>query len=243
MDLNGKPIVVRVIERAQKVYNIDDIILCTSTNKQDKPLTDIALKSNIHYYLGSEEDVLKRLTDASNFYGLDYVLSITGENPLFSVTHANRVVDTIIEEEPDFTYLEGLPIGCGVSGIKVKALEVICKIKKVIDTEIWGPLINQPSIFDVHKIVVNEFYRKPDLRITTDYIEDYQFINTLFSHFEPDDIPSLASIMELLDTHSEYLEIHKEREQEELSENKLSEIKSFYINNKDQVEEIKNSIY
>ncbi|GAA5521903.1 hypothetical protein Asal01_01851 [Fodinibius salicampi] len=242
LDLNGKPIVERVIERARKVQNVDDIILCTSTNKQDKPLTDIALENNIHYYLGSEKDVLQRLLDASQFFGLDYILSITGENPLFSINHANRVVDNISQNRPDFTYLKGLPMGCAVSGIKVKAMQVACKVKKIIDTEIWGPLINQPSVFDVDQIEVEEFYQRPELRITTDYIEDYQFINKLYSHFNPDEIPSLFSILELLNAHPEYLRIHEERTQEQLPEMKIEKINTFYDENKGRIEKIKNSI-
>ena len=85
LDLNGKTIIERVIDRTKQIKNIDQVVLCTSLNPQDKPLTDIALKNNTHYFLGDEEDVLKRLLDASKFFGLDYILSITGEKSRRSV--------------------------------------------------------------------------------------------------------------------------------------------------------------
>ena len=43
-DLNGKTVIERIIDRAKKIQNISEIILCTSTNSQDRPLVDIAKK-------------------------------------------------------------------------------------------------------------------------------------------------------------------------------------------------------
>ncbi len=36
--------------------------------------------------------------------------------------------------------------------MKVKALALVCKIKSIIDTEIWGYLIDRPEIFDIKAI-------------------------------------------------------------------------------------------
>ena len=138
LDLNDRTIIELVIDRAKLINDIDQIVLCTSVNRQDKPLTDIALKNNIHYFIGSEEDVLQRLLDAAKFFSVDYILSITGENPLFSIEFANQTIDLIKKTNADFIQFAGLPIGCAVYGIRVKALEVVCAVKKEVDTEIWG---------------------------------------------------------------------------------------------------------
>ena len=37
-------------------------------------------------------------------------------------------------------------VGVATYGMKVKALEVVCKIKSIIDTKIWGYLIDRPEI-------------------------------------------------------------------------------------------------
>ena len=39
-------------------------------------------------------------------------------------------------------------------GMKVNALEVICKIKTIIDTEIWGYLIDRPEIFSIKTVKI-----------------------------------------------------------------------------------------
>lgn len=243
LDLNGKSIIERVIGRAKQIPGIDQVVLCTSLNSQDSLLTDIALKNGIHYFLGNEEDVLQRLSDASKFFGLDYILSITGENPLFSIEYAARTVDLIKKNKPDFAMFEGLPIGCAVYGLNVKALEVVCKIKKEVDTEIWGPLINRPELFHVHKEEVEPFFKRPGLRITTDYFEDYQFMNAVFKHYHKDEVPSLFSALTLIDEHPEYLQIHKDKKQANLSPEQFSRIEKYFEDNLEEIKKIKNNIY
>ena len=49
LDLNGKTVLDRVIERCKSTPGIDDVILCTSRNSQDSLLYDYALKHNIEF--------------------------------------------------------------------------------------------------------------------------------------------------------------------------------------------------
>jgi spore coat polysaccharide biosynthesis protein SpsF len=243
MDLNGRSIIQRVIDRAKLIQGVDEIVLCTSTNPQDSPLAKEAARNNILYYLGSEEDVLQRLVDAAKFYNLDYILSITGENPLFSIEYANRVVDNVKTTNADFIFFDGLPIGCAVSAIKVKALQVVCEVKKEVDTEIWGPLINRPDMFHVVSSRVDEFFFRPQLRITNDYLEDYMFLNKIFSHFSTEAIPSLFSALTILDQHPEYLKIHAHRVQLALSPEKVAQIDSYYKTYREMILKTKEKIY
>jgi len=243
LDLNGKSVFERVVERCKLVSNIDEIILCTSNNPQDKPLIDAALKNDIYYYLGNEEDVLQRLSDAATFFDLDYIINITGENPLFSIYHANLVVNMAKQEKYDFIHIKGLPIGCAVYGIRPEALKVVCEIKEEIDTEIWGPLINRPELFKVKEIEIDYFLNKPDLRITTDYYEDYMFIQAIYNFFSTDQIPSLTSVMKILNENPELTEIHSMRKQAALPLEITNKINKFYSENREKVLALKEKYY
>lgn len=243
LDLNGKTVIERVIERCKQVTDISEIILCTSTNPQDKPLVDIAKSNNIYYYLGNEMDVLKRLSDAANFFDLDYIINITGENPLFSIYHANLVVDQAKTENNDFIYIEGLPIGCAVYGLRLEALKTVCEIKQEIDTEIWGPLINRPEIFNVYSIKVEDKLKRDNLRLTTDYIEDYQLIQALFSKFPIKKIPTYYEIIKIIDNESELLDLNKKRKQLSLDPEISKRIDVYYSKNLEKIYDIKNKIY
>jgi len=243
MDLNGKSMVERVIDRTKKVVGLSDIILCTSNNRQDKSLVEIAKTNDIYYFLGSEIDVLQRLYDAASFFDLDYIINITGENPLFSIHEANRVVDSIKSKKSDFTFIDGLPIGCAVYGIKVKALKVVCEIKKEIDTEIWGPLINRSEIFNVDAIEVKDYFNRPKLRLTNDYFEDYQLMQAIFNNFPKGYNPSLYEALQILDQNPEYLKINAHREQAALANEIVQSIDTFYKENHKQILDLKKSVY
>ena len=137
-DLNGRTVIERIIDRAKQIQNISEIVICTSNNLQDKPLSDIAQKNNIRCFMGHPDDVMTRLKDAGKYYGFDCFVGITAENPLFSIQHANLIVNSFNQTQCDLVKIVGLPVGIATYGVKIKALEVICKIKDVVDTEIWG---------------------------------------------------------------------------------------------------------
>lgn len=179
LQLQGREVLRHVIDRAKAVHGIDQIVLCTSTDPQDRPLVEIAQQEGIHYYMGDGVDVLKRLREAANFFGIDSFVSITADNPLFCVYHANRVSD-LLRKNPtiDYVYLEGLPIGTAVYGLRTKALDVVCDFKKEADTEIWGVWVNHPEVLNVAPLKVDEFWEF-DARLTLDNPEDLMFIQEL----------------------------------------------------------------
>lgn len=243
LDLNGKTLVERVIDRCKLVEGVDQIVLCTSPNPQDKPLIEIAQRNGIDYFLGNELDVLQRLSDTSKFFGFSHILSITGENPLFSLVYANRTMKVLSGQKKDFVMFEGLPIGCAVYGLNPKALEVVCQVKKEVDTEIWGPLINRPEIFDVYTEKVGDFYFRPSLRITCDYPEDYQFLQTIFEHYDSTKVPTLQEALQLLDKNPKYLKIHGHKKQASLPPEILKRIDGYYENNFEKIVLIKKYLF
>ena len=75
LDLNGQPIIQRIIERCKATKDIEGIVLCTSINPEDSILYEYALKNNIEFYPGAEEDVLYRLLNAAEHFGYDAFLT------------------------------------------------------------------------------------------------------------------------------------------------------------------------
>ena len=52
IEIKGKPIISHLIDRLKLSKKISEIIICTSTSKQDKPLAKIAIENNVNYFLG-----------------------------------------------------------------------------------------------------------------------------------------------------------------------------------------------
>lgn len=242
-DLNGKTVIERIIDRAKEIQGISEIVLCTSPNPQDEPLINIAKKNNISYFLGDEDDVLQRLSDASASHDLDYFLGITADNPLFSIRYSNLIVNEIKKGGHDFIKLLGMPLGTATYGMNVKALAAVCKMKNIVDTEIWGYLIDRPEIFDVLTIKSTEKYQRSELRLTLDYKEDYELLNHIYSNVPFATTLDLDKVVDYLDNHPEIAQINQNCVQLDLDEKVKDKINRNFRENIDEIRKIKDKIY
>lgn len=243
MDLHGKTVIERLIDRIREIKGISDIVLCTSTHPQDKTLVDIAKRNNIYYFCGDEVDVLKRLNDAGHFFGFDYILGITADNPLISIYYSDMIVDEIQKGTYDFLHVEGLPLGSATYGMNINALETICEIKQVVDTEIWGYLIKRPEVFSIKTIYAEGKLCRPDLRLTLDYIEDYEVIRAIYTRIPFEKVLNLTEVVDFLDENPQIADINKKCVQLDLDQDTKRRIDEYYRNNFQQIIKIKEKIY
>jgi spore coat polysaccharide biosynthesis protein SpsF len=228
LDLNGKSVVERVIERAKSISGIDNVILCTSTEEEDKVLLDIAEKNGILSFCGSGVDVMDRLMNAALSGGYDAFLSITADNPLFSIATSNLITEWLRTESVDFIYTKGLPIGCGTYGIEIKAMQIAHLMKKEADTEIWGPFINRPDFFNIGEIKVINSPFSEEKRITCDFPEDYEMIKKIYNYFQANEIPDLKEVFDILVKKPEIFEIISMHTQRQLSPDFMENINRIF---------------
>ena len=244
LPLNGKTVIEHIIERAKAVIDCNDIVLCTSKLNQDLPLLRIAHENDIYYFNGHSEDVLQRLLDASLLFDLDYFVGITADNPLFSINHANLLVDTIKHDPSlDFVYTSGMPIGVNIYAMKVKALKTACDIKEQVDTEIWGYLIKRSEIFNVLEVKATKEYIRDGYRMTLDEYDDYRFFKALYNKFPAGSIIDVLDAYEVLDSNPEIVALNKHVKQLDLGEDVKERIDDYYKTNKDKILAIKENIY
>lgn len=242
--LNGYSVIERVIQRAKKIKKCSDIVICTSYLNQDLPLVRIAKDNDIFYYNGSTNDVLQRLLSAAELYGMDYFIGITADNPLFSIHHANLISKILRSKENiDYVFTSGMPIGTNIYGIRTKALKTVCKVKKEIDTEIWGYIINRPEIFNVKEIKVQDRYKENNLRLTLDEIDDYKLFHKLFNNFPKDEVIDLLDAYRYLRENPQVSNINKHVIQKDLDDKIKKRISKFYKKNQNKILKLKKEIY
>lgn len=198
LPLKGKKVIEHVIERAKQVEYMDQIVLCTSYHPQDYPLIEVAQKQNIYYFTGDPDDVLRRLFDAATFFQLDYILSITADNPLFSIEYANLMANDARLYQPDYMYIEGLPLGVGLYGIHYEALKTVIEIKNHVDTEIWGHWFNQPDYFHVRTLKGRKEDQR-NMRLTLDTYEDYLFLQQVTARLPEEELFNYQSLLNIID--------------------------------------------
>ena len=180
--INDREIIAWMIDRIKLSKTVDEIIICTSVNKDDDILEEIAHRENIKCFRGSEEDVILRLYNATEKFKLDFALNITADCPLVSYDYIDRIYHVFKEKKPDLIRCLDLPHGFFSYGLKVEALKKICKNKKSEHTEVWGGLYERDK-YRVFDMEIPERLIRPNYRLTLDYPDDFVFFEKIFQKF------------------------------------------------------------
>jgi len=214
LDIKGKPVITHLIDRLKLAKEPQLIVLCTSVNPEDTPLVDIALKNDIEYFRGSEDDKLDRYLKAANKYGVEFIIITEGDNVFFDPDIIDRIIRCYKESGADYISCKGLPLGTTPHGVKIKALEKVMEMKAESDTEVWGPYFTDTGVFNVEYIDIEPELQHPEIRLTMDYPNDYELFKTIYDKLcTKDHIFSLRDIVTLLMNNPEIMNINSnERE-------------------------------
>ena len=211
LEIKGKSVISHMLDRLKLAKNVDEIIICTSTEDQDRPLGELAKENNVKCFFGNPDDVLTRLLGAADEFDLDYILNITADCPFVDPFYADKIVEEYLETDADLIRQFDLPHGVFSYGIKVEALRKVVELKDSSDTEVWGRYFTDTGLFNVVDLDVNDkHHNRPGLRMTLDYPEDLEFFKAVFDVlYVENEVFSLTSILNLLDTNPEIIELNK----------------------------------
>ena len=76
LDLAGKPLVARIIERVKRCKKVNEIVLAIPNTKADKILLEIGKKNQISVYEGSENNLLERYFKAAVMKSANFVVRL-----------------------------------------------------------------------------------------------------------------------------------------------------------------------
>ncbi len=181
----GVPLIVRVVQRIQ-LLPYDVAVLCPID--EVKAFQDILSEYsiNIPIFGGDENDVLARYYLATKHFGeYDFVVRVTGDNPLISVPLAQMLIDGY--QYADLSHYLQNPLGTGVEMIKSSALE-----KSYLEAT--------TSFQKEH--VTQYIYQNPELFTIAEPVSP--FILSEYSHLSVDNIEDMALIIRLLEEDPEW---------------------------------------
>ncbi len=126
MKINGKPLLSGIIERLSTIYDREDIIIATSNEETDNPITQWAEIEGLSLYRGNLINVASRFLCAANFYQLDYAIRVTGDS-LFIDPHIIDELASYIEDS-DYDLISNrkfkmYPIGQTIEIINIKTMD------------------------------------------------------------------------------------------------------------------------
>ena len=180
MQLAGKPLLYHVFERIQKTEGVDRVVLATCRGNEE--IIKLAKSMGINVFVGSEDNVLERYYRASEEFGGDYIMRVTGDNPFTDPGYAAETIHMITAADADISYISNLPLGTGVGMVKKSALNIAYeRSDKPHQLEHVTPYIKEhPEAFKIEIRKIDFHNPFPNLRLTVDTPEDFELADSIF---------------------------------------------------------------
>jgi len=92
LDIAGKPMLRRVVERTMLAKTVDQVVVATTTEPSDDPVTEMCQALGYPCYRGNLYDVLDRYYQAARQYQARNIVRITADCPLIDPEVIDRTV-------------------------------------------------------------------------------------------------------------------------------------------------------
>ena len=96
MDIEGVPMLRRVVERTRRATTIHDTVVATTTDALDDEIAEYCRESGIHAIRGSTFDVLDRYHTAARQTRADIIVRITADCPLIDPILVDNAVQVLV---------------------------------------------------------------------------------------------------------------------------------------------------
>jgi spore coat polysaccharide biosynthesis protein SpsF len=221
-DINGKPMLLRHVERLRRSRLLDDVIVATTTNPNDDKLVEFCINNNITFYRGSENDVLDRISSMIEERNIDVHVECFGDSPLTDPHIVDEVIGYYLKYQADIDFVSNslkttYPPG---QEVLVYKAECLSKVNKIIAKDdplrehVSIHITQNPSEFRLINLEAPEHYNYPNIYLEVDTPEDFKMISIIFNHFNDRGLDhfSLAEILAFLSNNQELININNQVE-------------------------------
>jgi spore coat polysaccharide biosynthesis protein SpsF len=187
MDLEGRPMLARQLDRLKRCQFVDAICLATTTGAADDVLVDLAAAEGVAAFRGDESDVLGRYVGAAASMAADVVVRITADCPLIAPEVVDQVIDCAVVPDAACDYASNtatrrFPRGLDTEVMfmdTLRRLDRLARSRPAREHVTWFIHSERPDLFvrrDVLAVTDDS-----DLRWTVDTAEDLAMVRALFA--------------------------------------------------------------
>ena len=193
MDLAGAPLIARLIERAKRCSGADSIVLATTEKAEDDLFERVAGDCGVHVFRGSEDDLVDRYHEAAVVHEADVIVRVPGDNPVPEPGEIDRLVSYHVESGNDFSssypdfFENGYPDGIGAEAFTLRALGRVRQMATDARNREHPhtTFYEHPEVFKIGTIECPEEFRRPDLVLDVNTLEQYRFMAELYAYLYP----------------------------------------------------------
>ena len=217
LEINGLTTIQHLIRRVLHSKLADLVVLCTTDLPEDDVLCGLAKKEGIEFFRGSVTDKLERWRGAAEKFGVEFFVTADGDDLFCEPELIDLAFLQYKEKKPDFIYGDGVagvdvPCGAFSYAIKAEALKKVCEIKDTSDTEMMWVYFKDTGLFNCQILEnVPEYYKRPEIRMTLDYQEDFDFFKNVIENLSSKkEYFNLKDILEYLDKNPEVIKMNQD---------------------------------
>jgi spore coat polysaccharide biosynthesis protein SpsF len=214
----GKPMLAWELDQLASVGNCDQVVVATTTNREDDPVESLARDRGIACYRGSEHDVLGRYAEAARIFQAQTVIRVTGDCPLIDPDIVASVIRLYAERQPvDYasnTLERTFPRGCDVEVFSADSLNAAnAEAQNPAEREHVTPFLYfRPERFQI--VQYQQDVDESQLRWTVDTPEDLELIANILTAIGSRATPfHKANVLAVLNEHPDWIKINAHVEQ------------------------------
>ena len=214
LPLGGRTAVERCIDQCLTVESVNEVILASSTLKEDAVLKQFLSEGQARFWAGDPDDVISRYIGACEHYGVDVVVRVTADCPVVSSEIIEYLLEMHFQAGSDYTAPKNAAVGTAGEVINTRALRTVIervKCAKHSEYMTWY-FKNNPEIFDLNIVELPDDLVR-DYRLTLDYEEDLQILDAIYKRLPADQLGfPISDIFQVVDDDPELakINIHKE---------------------------------
>jgi spore coat polysaccharide biosynthesis protein SpsF len=204
-----RPLLQHIINRAKLSHLADRIVVCTTREKIDDALCNVASDSGIDYFRGPTNDKLVRWNQAAQEFKVEHIVTFDGDDPFCSPELIDLAFEQIVRKQVDFIESKDIATGAFTYALSASALSKVCEIKDSEDTEMMWTYFKDTGMFRLAELegVLPEF-KNSRVRLTLDYPEDLQLFREIFRLLDSDHTIDLKKVIHLLNSNDSLREMN-----------------------------------
>jgi len=209
--IGNKPMLYYMINQVKASKKANDIVIATTTLKEDDEIVSYAESLGVKVYRGSELDVLDRFYNCMKEQKSKTIIRLCADSPFIDF----NIIDDCISkfEKSDVDYLSntikkidgkwiegknGFPVGLAVEVFTFDSLvKAWQKGKKPSDREhVTEYIFHNPNDFRLKGIT--NYEELGDMRLIVDYLEDFELAEKIIENFNEKELFTMEKLKEFL---------------------------------------------
>ena len=222
LDLAGRSVLARVVERLRRAGLVDEILVATTDSSPDDRIVEECGRHSVAVFRGQEDDVLDRYYRAAKSIAAEVVVRITSDCPLIDPEVTDETIRRFLAQRPDFAsncrLIRKYPRGLDTEVMTARALEQAWREadQDYQRVHVTPYIYENPAKFKLLSVAADQDYSRH--RWTIDTQEDLDLARAIYDRLGANGDFLWRDVLALVERNPELAELNRRVIQKSLRE-------------------------